>query len=93
MLPEVRMARIVEAIARFRSGELSGVEAADVVGLSERHFVGCGIAMRRRVRRGSSIVAVAGCRDGVLRWIASSGYSSSIAPVTSTSRRSIFTRC
>ena len=38
MLPEVRMARIVEAIGRYRTGELSCVEAAELLGMSERHF-------------------------------------------------------
>lgn len=32
------MARIVEAIGRYRSGELSCMEAAEVLGMSERHF-------------------------------------------------------
>ena len=32
------MARIVEAIGRWRSGELSCGEAAQVLGMSERHF-------------------------------------------------------
>lgn len=32
------MARIVEAIGRYRSGELSCLEAAEVLGMSERHF-------------------------------------------------------
>jgi len=38
MLPEVRMARIVAAIGRYRSGELSCLEAAEILGMSERHF-------------------------------------------------------
>lgn len=38
MLPEVRMARIVEAIGKYRAGRLSCVEAAELLGLSERHF-------------------------------------------------------
>jgi transposase len=38
MLPEVRMARVVEAIGRYRSGELSCLDAAEVLGMSERHF-------------------------------------------------------
>ena len=38
MLPEVRMARIVEAIGRNRTGELSCLEAAELLGMSERHF-------------------------------------------------------
>lgn len=38
MLPEVRVARIVEAIGRYRSGGLSCLEAAEVLGMSERHF-------------------------------------------------------
>ena len=32
------MARIVEAIGQYRSGRLSCVEAAEVLGMSERHF-------------------------------------------------------
>ena len=38
MLPEVRVARIVEAIGRHRSGALSCVGAAAVLGMSARHF-------------------------------------------------------
>ncbi len=38
MLPEIRMGRIVEAIGRYRSGESSRLEAAEVLGMSERHF-------------------------------------------------------
>lgn len=38
MLPEIRMARIVEAIGRVRDKRLSCVEAAALLGISERHF-------------------------------------------------------
>ena len=38
MLTEVRVARIVEAVGRHRSGALSCIEAAEVLGISERHF-------------------------------------------------------
>jgi hypothetical protein len=38
MLQEIRMARIVEAIGRYKSGALSRVEAASLLGWSERHF-------------------------------------------------------
>src|SRR5688500_1540364 len=38
LLPEVRVARIVEAIGRYRQGELSCGEAAELLGMSERHF-------------------------------------------------------
>src|SRR5689334_18701739 len=38
MRPEVRMARYVEALERHRGGRLSCVEAAEVLGISERHF-------------------------------------------------------
>ena len=38
MLAEVRMARIVEAIGRRRLGALSCVAAAQLLGMSERHF-------------------------------------------------------
>lgn len=38
MLPEVRMARIVETLGRYWDGRLSCLEAAEVLGISERHF-------------------------------------------------------
>ena len=38
MLAEVRMARIGEVLGRYRSGRLSCVEAAELLGMSERHF-------------------------------------------------------
>ena len=38
MLSEVRVARIVEAIGRHRGGALSCMEAAEALGMSERHF-------------------------------------------------------
>jgi transposase len=38
VLAEVRVARIVETIGRWRSGALSCSEAAEVLGISERHF-------------------------------------------------------
>ena len=38
MLPEVRMARIIDAIGLHRTKRLSCVEAAELLGMSERHF-------------------------------------------------------
>jgi Winged helix-turn helix len=38
MLPEVRMARIIDAIGLHRKKRLSCVEAAELLGMSERHF-------------------------------------------------------
>ncbi len=38
MLAEVRVGRIVEAIGRWRRGALSCGKAAEVLGMSERHF-------------------------------------------------------
>lgn len=38
MLSEIRMARIVEAIGRVRAKQLSCIEAAEWLGISERHF-------------------------------------------------------
>jgi transposase len=38
MLPEVRMARIVDAVGGYHRGELSCQEAAELLGISERHF-------------------------------------------------------
>ena len=38
MLPEVRMARVLDAISSHRAGRLSCVEAGELLGFSERHF-------------------------------------------------------
>jgi len=38
MLPEVRMARVLDAISSHHAGRLSCVEAGELLGLSERHF-------------------------------------------------------
>ena len=38
MDPEIRIVRILEVIGRYRSGRLSCLEAAEVLGMSERHF-------------------------------------------------------
>src|SRR5712675_2593908 len=38
MRPEVRMARYLEALERYRGGRLSCIEAAELLGVSERHF-------------------------------------------------------
>ena len=44
MLPEVRMSRIEDAIGLHRGKKLSGAEAADFLGCSERHFLRLRIA-------------------------------------------------
>ena len=38
MLPEVRMARVSDAISSHRAGRLSCVEGGELLGFSERHF-------------------------------------------------------
>ena len=38
MLPEVRMARVIDAIELHRKKKLSCVEAGALLGMSERHF-------------------------------------------------------
>src|ERR1700731_551554 len=38
MRPEVRMARYIEGLERYRAGRLSCEEAAELLGISERHF-------------------------------------------------------
>ena len=38
MDPEIRIVRIAEALGRYGSGALSCLEAAEVLGMSERHF-------------------------------------------------------
>jgi hypothetical protein len=40
MLPEVGMVRIVDAIGQWRAKRSSCVEAAGLLGMSERHFRG-----------------------------------------------------
>ena len=49
MHAEVRMARLGEAIGRYKRGGLSCVEAGELLGMSERHFHR---RRRRRARRG-----------------------------------------
>jgi transposase len=55
MLPEVRMARIVDAIGGWHRGELSCQEAAELLGISERHF--------RRLRDGYDAEGAEGIID------------------------------
>ena len=38
MRPEVRMSRYLDGLTRYRHGSLSCVEAAELLGISERHF-------------------------------------------------------
>jgi transposase InsO family protein len=38
MRPEVRMSRYLDGVLRYRSGRLSCVDAAELLGISERHF-------------------------------------------------------
>src|ERR1700732_3431644 len=38
MRPEVRMARYIEGLERYRAGRLSCEEAAELLGVGERHF-------------------------------------------------------
>lgn len=38
MRPEVRMSRYLDGIQRYRAGRLSCVDAAELLGISERHF-------------------------------------------------------
>src|ERR687884_328971 len=55
MLPEVRMARIVNAIGGWHRGELSCQKAAELLGISERHF--------RRLRDGYEAEGAEGIID------------------------------
>ena len=54
MLPEVRMARVLDAIVSHRAGRLSCVEAGELLGLSERHFRRLRDAYEDRGRKGWS---------------------------------------
>ena len=84
------MALFVEAIGRYRSGELSCLEAAEVLGMSERHF--------RRLRDRYEADGAAGIVDrrlgrayhGQRRWTGLPGCLRNTGPGTGISRRSIF---
>ena len=64
MLPEIRMALFVEAIGRYRSGELSCLEAAEVWACRSGIFVVFVIVMRLMARRGSLTGVWAGLITG-----------------------------
>ena len=51
MLPEVRMARVLDAISSHRAGRLSCVEAGELLGFSERLFLVCHFGRRRNSSR------------------------------------------
>ena len=55
MDPEIRIVRILDAVGRYRSGALSCLEAAEVLGMSERHF--------RRLRERYEVEGAAGLVD------------------------------
>ena len=92
MLPEVRMARITDAIGLHRAKKLSCYEAGEMLGLSELHF--------RRLRDAYEADGALGIIDGrggrasggARRSMRSSGCWSSSRPGTSTSQPSIFTK-
>jgi hypothetical protein len=79
MLPEVRMARIIDAIELHRKKKLSCVEAGALLGMSERHFrrlrdaAGYATPMRSGGRRGSSTAGAGGRRAGGRAWTRSHG--------------------
>ena len=52
MLPEVRMARVLDVISLHRAGRLSFVEAGELLGFSERHSGGCRTFLRSAGRMG-----------------------------------------
>src|SRR5688572_6635400 len=96
MLPEVRMARIIDAIGLHQARKLSCGEAAELLGMSERPF--------RRLRDayeahgaegivgGSWTGGAGGPRAGAHRSTRSRGWLRSSAPAPSTSRPSTFTK-
>ncbi|ATQ70988.1 helix-turn-helix domain-containing protein (plasmid) [Methylosinus trichosporium OB3b] len=98
MLPKVRRARIVEANGRRRARTLSCVDAAELLGMSERHFRRLrdayeekgaeGLIDRRRGRPagGRRSTRSNGC------WSSSAPNISTLPPSTST-RRSTARRC
>jgi hypothetical protein len=67
-LQDRRMQKFRDVLSRWERKELSALEAAEILGVSERQFRRCRGAMRRRVLAGSSIGAWARPRCGVCRW-------------------------
>src|SRR4029077_8378597 len=102
MLPEVRMARVLDAIGLHHAGRLRCGEAAELLGMSERHFrrlrdaygaEGAEGLVDRRGGGGARWSAGGGaCRAGERAWTRSRGWSRSLARATSTSRPSTSTR-
>jgi winged helix-turn helix protein len=64
MLAEVRMGRLVDAIVRHRAGELGCEAAAELLGLSERHFR----RLRDRYEEDGPDGVVGASRGAVRRW-------------------------
>ena len=73
MLQEVRMARVLDAIGLHQAGRLSCAEAAELLGMSERHFRRLRDAYEAGARRGLWIAGVGACRAGERAWTRSSG--------------------
>src|SRR3954447_27030581 len=95
MLPEVRMARITDAIELHRKKKLSCVEAGALLGMSERHFRRLrgayeergaeGIIDRRRGRTSGRRGGAGGRRAGGRAWTRLHGWSRNSTPATSIS--------
>src|SRR4051794_656457 len=85
MLPEVRMAWIIDAIELHRKKKLSCVEAGALLGMSERHFRRLRGAYEERGRRGSSTAGAGGRRAGGRAWTRLHGWLRNSAPATSIS--------
>lgn len=73
MLPEVRMARIVEAIGQYRARRLSCFRAAELLGVSERHFRRLRDAYEAHGAEGSSTGGAGERRAGGRPWTRSNG--------------------
>ena len=90
------MARYVEALERHRGGRLSCIEAAEVLGISERHFRRLrdryeaegaeGLIDRRRGRASGVGLQPTGLTRGGRQRTGSNSWSSSIEPGTGISR-------
>src|SRR3954453_2759125 len=93
MLQEVRMARVLDAIGLHQAGRLSCAEAAELLGMSERHFRRLRDAYEAEGTEGLvDLAGVGACRAGERAWTRSRGWSRSLARATSTSRPSTSTR-
>ena len=75
MLPKVPMAHVLDAISSHRTGRLSCVEAGELLGFSERHFLRLRDAFEERgedrlIDRRRGLVSARAADEAEAAWVA-----------------------